>query len=250
MLAALGSDYRPATDDEIRGAFGAGGGSLGPVGVEVEVVADEALREGQFVAGANRDGWHLLGVEAGRDYEPRFADIREPNEGDTCPNCGGAAPLPDCDRGRAHLQVRRALLGAARCDVPGRGRHGEAADRRELRGRAGAGHGRGRRAVPRRERDRLAFFDRAVRRPRAGAARRGGGGSRPGPRTWPKSWPGLDLRFCSTTATSARERSSPTPISSAARRASSSGRRRSTTERSTYVVEMARPRIACRRRTC
>jgi prolyl-tRNA synthetase len=42
------------------------------------------------VAGANRDGWHLLGVEAGRDYEPRFADIREAREGDRCPVCGGA----------------------------------------------------------------------------------------------------------------------------------------------------------------
>jgi K(+)-stimulated pyrophosphate-energized sodium pump len=42
------------------------------------------------VAGANRDGWHLLGVEAGRDYTPRFADIREAREGDTCPSCGGA----------------------------------------------------------------------------------------------------------------------------------------------------------------
>src|SRR5262245_22920575 len=82
MLAALESDYRPATDEEIRAAFGAGGGSLGPVGVDVEVVADEVLREGQYVAGANRDGWHLLGVEAGRDHEPRFADIREAREGD------------------------------------------------------------------------------------------------------------------------------------------------------------------------
>jgi prolyl-tRNA synthetase len=90
MVSALESDYRPATEEEIRAAFGAGGGSLGPVGVDVEVVADEALREGQFVAGANRDGWHLLGVEAGRDYTPRFADIREPLEGDTCPECGGA----------------------------------------------------------------------------------------------------------------------------------------------------------------
>jgi prolyl-tRNA synthetase len=90
MVAAIESDYRPATDDEIRETFGAGGGSLGPVGVNVEVVADEALREGQFVAGANRDGWHLLGVQAGRDYEPRFADIREAKVGDTCPNCGGA----------------------------------------------------------------------------------------------------------------------------------------------------------------
>lgn len=90
MLGVLGSDFRPATDEEIRAAFGASGGSLGPVGVDVEVVADEALRTGQFVAGANRDGWHLRGVEAGRDYAPRFADIREAHEGDSCPTCGGA----------------------------------------------------------------------------------------------------------------------------------------------------------------
>jgi prolyl-tRNA synthetase len=90
LVGVLESDFRPATDEEIRAAFGAGGGSLGPIGVSVEVVADEALREGQFVAGANRDGWHLLGVEAGRDYQPRFADIREAREGDRCPACGGA----------------------------------------------------------------------------------------------------------------------------------------------------------------
>jgi prolyl-tRNA synthetase len=89
LLAALGEDFRPATDEEIRATFGAGGGSLGPVGVDVEVVADELLREGQYVAGANRDGFHLRGVQAGRDYGARFADIREVREGDLCPNCGG-----------------------------------------------------------------------------------------------------------------------------------------------------------------
>jgi prolyl-tRNA synthetase len=89
LLTLFSSDYRPAEEEEIRQAFGAGGGSLGPVGVDVEVIADEALREGQFIAGANNDGKHLRGVEAGRDYEPRFADIREPKEGDKCPICGG-----------------------------------------------------------------------------------------------------------------------------------------------------------------
>jgi prolyl-tRNA synthetase len=89
LYDALPGASRPATDDEIRAAFGAGGGSLGPVGFAGEVIADETLREGQFVAGANRDGWHLRGVEAGRDYEPRFADLREPREGDRCPECGG-----------------------------------------------------------------------------------------------------------------------------------------------------------------
>jgi prolyl-tRNA synthetase len=90
LLSVLKMGSRPATDDEIRAAFGASGGSLGPVDFKGEVVADETLREGQFVAGANRDGWHLRGVEAGRDFEPRFADLREPKEGDRCPNCGGA----------------------------------------------------------------------------------------------------------------------------------------------------------------
>ena len=90
LLSALKIGSRPSTDEEIRTAFGASGGSLGPVGFEGEVVADETLRSGQFVAGANKDGFHLRGVEAGRDYEPRFADLREPIEGDRCPECGGA----------------------------------------------------------------------------------------------------------------------------------------------------------------
>jgi prolyl-tRNA synthetase len=90
LYDALPGASRPATDEEIRAAFGAGGGSLGPVGFAGEVIADETLREGQFVAGANRDDWHLRGVEAGRDYEARFADLREPREGDRCPMCGGA----------------------------------------------------------------------------------------------------------------------------------------------------------------
>ena len=89
LVTALGETYRPMTDEEIRAVFGAGGGSLGPVGVTIDILADEALRDGQFVAGANRDGRHLLGVQAGRDYNPAFADIRQANEGDACTQCGG-----------------------------------------------------------------------------------------------------------------------------------------------------------------
>ncbi len=183
LAGVLESDFHAATDDEIRASFGAGGGSIGPVGATVEIVADEALREGQYVAGANRDGWHLVGVEAGRDYQPRFADIREPREGDRCARLRRRAQIPDRDRGRAHLQVRDALLRAARRDVPRRGRDGEAADRGQLRRRAGARDGCGGRAGARRERDHLAALDRAVRRarPRApGRLRRGARRSREG----------------------------------------------------------------------
>ena len=90
LAAVIGSDVRPADADEIREAFGADPGSLGPVGFGGDVVLDEALRTGQFVAGANRTGYHVRGVEHGRDFDAELADIRLAHEGDTCPRCGGA----------------------------------------------------------------------------------------------------------------------------------------------------------------
>ncbi|MBA2460917.1 MAG: proline--tRNA ligase [Actinobacteria bacterium] len=89
LTTVFEASFRPASEEEIRTTFGAGGGSIGPLGVQVEVIADEALRDGQFVAGANRDGWHVRGVETARDYQPVFADIRQATEGDSCPECGG-----------------------------------------------------------------------------------------------------------------------------------------------------------------
>jgi prolyl-tRNA synthetase len=90
LASVLGSDVRPAQVEEIREAFGAEPGSLGPVGFSGPVVLDETLRKGQFVAGANRTGFHLRGVEHGRDFEAEAADIRVAREGDTCPKCGGS----------------------------------------------------------------------------------------------------------------------------------------------------------------
>jgi prolyl-tRNA synthetase len=116
------ASFRPATEDEIRAAFGAGGGSLGPVGVDVEVIADETLRQGQFVTGANRDWWHLRGVEAGRDYEPVFADIRQAVAGDACPLCGGTLSVqPAIEVGHIFKlgTFHSAALGATYVDEDG-----------------------------------------------------------------------------------------------------------------------------------
>ncbi len=90
LAAVLGGVIRPAQVEEIREAFGADPGSLGPVGFGGRIVLDETLRDGQHVAGANRTGFHLRGVEYGRDFEADAADIRVPKEGDACPRCGGA----------------------------------------------------------------------------------------------------------------------------------------------------------------
>jgi len=93
LTKLLGGDMRPATPEEIRSTFGADPGSIGAVGASTRIIADEALREGQYVGGANRTGYHLLGVEAGRDFTAEFADIRQVVEGDGCPNCDGTLSI-------------------------------------------------------------------------------------------------------------------------------------------------------------
>jgi prolyl-tRNA synthetase len=112
LVAALRADVRPSTVDEIRAAFGADPGSIGPVGFRGDIVADETLREGQFVVGANVTGKHLRGVQAGRDFEARFADVRIPVEGDRCVNCGGAL------RFRTAIEVGHIFKLGTRYSVP------------------------------------------------------------------------------------------------------------------------------------
>jgi prolyl-tRNA synthetase len=85
---ALGSEFRPATEDEIESAFGAEPGFIGPVATDVPVLADSALDHGVWVTGANRSGYHLRGVEPARDFEARFAGVRKVEPGDRCPNGG------------------------------------------------------------------------------------------------------------------------------------------------------------------
>ena len=85
LQTALGEEARQATEEEIRATFGADPGFIGPVGAATEVIADASLEQGTYVTGANENGWHLRGVEPGRDFQARFADIRTVQAGDRCP---------------------------------------------------------------------------------------------------------------------------------------------------------------------
>ena len=81
---------RPATVEEIRAA-GMEPGYGSPIGASgtTVVVDDLAARSPNLVAGANRVGWHIRNVNAGRDYTADVvADIDNAQEGDGCPNCG------------------------------------------------------------------------------------------------------------------------------------------------------------------
>jgi prolyl-tRNA synthetase len=89
--AAGDAASRPARPDEVRSAFGAEGGSLGPVGItQLTILADSAL-EGRrnMIAGANRDDYHLRHVTPSEDFQAEFRDLRQAEAGDACTSCGG-----------------------------------------------------------------------------------------------------------------------------------------------------------------
>ncbi|MDO6513385.1 proline--tRNA ligase [Neptuniibacter sp. 2_MG-2023] len=78
-----------AEEEQIRNLIGAGPGSLGPVGLEIPVIADRTVaKTSDFSAGANIDGKHYFGINWNRDVDlPQVADIRNVVEGDPSP-CG------------------------------------------------------------------------------------------------------------------------------------------------------------------
>jgi prolyl-tRNA synthetase len=90
LARALGEDARPARPEEVLKHLGAPVGSVGPVGARVPVLADEVLREGAYVVGANREGVHTRGVRIGADVDVRFVDLHTVAAGEGCPTCGAA----------------------------------------------------------------------------------------------------------------------------------------------------------------
>ena len=98
-LAQVKKPVAFSSSEAIRAAFGAGPGSLGPVGFKGAVIADRTVAAmSDFATGANQDDHHYTGVNIGRDFpEPVVADIRNVVAGD---------PSPD---GRGRLEILRGI---------------------------------------------------------------------------------------------------------------------------------------------
>ncbi|MEN9501679.1 MAG: hypothetical protein RI964_964 [Pseudomonadota bacterium] len=90
-LPEVAEPLRFAREDEIRALIGAGPGSLGPVGLNIPVIADRTVANmSDFSAGANSDGKHYFGINWERDVAlPQVADLRNVVAGDPSPDgCG------------------------------------------------------------------------------------------------------------------------------------------------------------------
>ena len=82
LANALGAQFRPAREDEFAERVGPAG-YIGPVGIDVPILLDDAVEPGAYITGANRENAHLKGVEPGRDFAFKRGDVRSVEAGDT-----------------------------------------------------------------------------------------------------------------------------------------------------------------------
>lgn len=91
-----------ASPADAEKVFGAGFGSLGPVGLpeNIKIIADRKVQDVKnAVVGANEDGFHYTGANAGRDFQvTEYVDIREVKEGEPSPDGHGFSTLPVVSR--------------------------------------------------------------------------------------------------------------------------------------------------------
>ncbi|HFD87849.1 MAG TPA: proline--tRNA ligase, partial [Gammaproteobacteria bacterium] len=84
-----------ASDAEVLSAIGCKPGSIGPVGLDLPIFADLAvLGLSDFICGANKEGFHLTGVNFERDLPtPQAVDIRSIEAGDPSPDGKGTIDI-------------------------------------------------------------------------------------------------------------------------------------------------------------
>jgi prolyl-tRNA synthetase len=120
-LPGLG-DYRLATEAEIVEHLGSEPGFLGPVNTArpIRIIADRSVASmADFVVGANESGYHLAGVNWGRDLpEPELvADLRNVVEGDASPDGRGKLGIARGIEVGHVFQLGRKYAAAMKCTV-------------------------------------------------------------------------------------------------------------------------------------
>ena len=107
LINALGGgQLRAATDEEIKAA-GAEPGYASAIGLDIAkafdqpgvfIMADTSIEAGgNFVVGANDDGYHFTGANYPRDFTvSQIADIAQADTGHKCPHCGAAIEARRC----------------------------------------------------------------------------------------------------------------------------------------------------------
>lgn len=108
-----------ASEAQIEQALGCKPGSIGPVGMNIKVIADHsAAHLADFVCGANQDGKHFVGVNWERDARfDEVADLRNVVEGDISPDGNGTLVIKRGIEVGHIFQLGRKYSEAMQCTV-------------------------------------------------------------------------------------------------------------------------------------
>jgi len=94
-IAEVAEPLQFASDEQIKQTLGCSTGSIGPAGLDIPVYVDRsAAVMSDFVAGANKDGFHKTGINWERDANiTEVVDIRNVVEGDASPDGKGTLEI-------------------------------------------------------------------------------------------------------------------------------------------------------------
>lgn len=87
-LQRIVGEFRPAEKDEVKEILGVEAGFIGPHNTELKKIADNSLKEGIYISGANKKGYHTKGIRPEVDFKAEWHDIHLAKEGDRCHRCG------------------------------------------------------------------------------------------------------------------------------------------------------------------
>ncbi len=92
-LRKVAGNFRAAQKDEVKNILGVEAGFIGPHNNSLKKIADVSLKEGIYISGANREGFHTKGIMPGVHFQALWHDIHIAREGDSCAKCGGLITL-------------------------------------------------------------------------------------------------------------------------------------------------------------
>jgi prolyl-tRNA synthetase len=88
-LMRIVGGFRQAEREEIREILGVEAGFIGPHNNSLRKIADISIRQGVYISGANREGFHTRGIRPSVHFDAEWHDIHVVKEEDRCPECGG-----------------------------------------------------------------------------------------------------------------------------------------------------------------
>lgn len=86
-LTKIIGKFRTALKDEVFSVLGVEAGFIGPINHKIRILADNSLRQGTYVTGANKADYHLKGIKPNIHFKAEWCDLHIANDNDYCFKC-------------------------------------------------------------------------------------------------------------------------------------------------------------------